>query len=167
MKELLFILFGFASLNALAVDVTKGTLQHNSALCNYGYNPDCGQSSSNPPKKIIKHTIIHLPSKYGAIAMNKQVAEIGGSENMDSKAAARRAAIQSCQNGNPNVACKIVATYENGCIAAVGGKKKKLVLFTAAHETSGGYALKKAMAKCEKYGASNCQVLISESCSLP
>lgn len=174
MKKLFFVLLCAISLNTQA-NSCGGEYQASTGTCRIIgtdgreilYNSTIPQSDNRLPKKIIEHTVVHLPSKYGAIANDKKTGTLGGSENMDSESTARKAAIQSCQNGNTNASCKIVATYANGCIAAVGGKKKSLILFKAVHETSGGYALKKAMAKCEKFGASNCQVLIRESCSLP
>ena len=45
MKKLLFVLFGLTSLNIYATDpATRGALQNNPALCQYGYNPNCGSS---------------------------------------------------------------------------------------------------------------------------
>lgn len=165
MKKFLPISFLlFVSLNTFAVNPTQGPLQQNPSLCSYGYNPNCGQISP-PPKKIINHTIV-LPSKYGAIASDKKTGIVGSSHSFDSQAAAEEAAIQSCQNGNRKLSCKIVAFYGNGCISAVGGSiAKKAILFPATDENPGGYAAKKALDKCQKSGASDCYILIQEECS--
>lgn len=51
MKKLLFIVLGFGSLNAFAVNPTQGPLQQNPALCGYGYNPNCNYRDTPPRKK--------------------------------------------------------------------------------------------------------------------
>ena len=79
MKNLLFVLFGLTSLNIYAADpVTRGALQNNPALCQYGYNPNCTSSrqyQQNQPTEIVN---IKVPSKYLALAMNPKTGLSGG-----------------------------------------------------------------------------------------
>ena len=74
MKKMLFVLLGLASLNVCVAnptyDATRGALQNDPGLCQYGYNPNCASSRQhqrNQPKEIIN---IDVPSKYGAWAAN-------------------------------------------------------------------------------------------------
>ncbi|EGQ78043.1 hypothetical protein HMPREF9418_0532, partial [Neisseria macacae ATCC 33926] len=62
MKKLFLIALGLISFDVNAdptYDATRGALQNNSALCSYGYNPNCssGSRSAPPPKKIIYHDV--------------------------------------------------------------------------------------------------------------
>lgn len=167
MKKLLLVLLGLVSLSTYAVNPTQGPLQQDPSLCGYGYNPNCGQGAGSSGKKIIEHKIVYLPSKYGAVAFDRKTATLGSSTYMDSEVAAKKGAIQSCQKGNRKLSCKIIALYGNGCIAVVSGSQgKQGLLFKFVDENPGGYAVKKAMEKCEKSGASDCQILIREQCSL-
>lgn len=101
MKKLLLIALGLVSFNVNAdptYDATRGALQNNSALCGYGYNPNCssGSRSTPPPKKIIYHDV-KVPSKFGAIAINEKAGAVAASSNMSSIAEAKREAIR-CRN---------------------------------------------------------------------
>ena len=63
MKKLFLLVLGLISLNAYAdptYDATRGALQNNSALCGYGYNPNCSSGNTPPPKKN------HLLRRQGA-----------------------------------------------------------------------------------------------------
>lgn len=165
MKNLLFALLGMVSLNSFAVDPTQGPLQHNSALCNYGYNPDCNQGVSQP-KKIIRHKTIHIPSKYGALAINKKTGISGGAINADSISQAKKLAIQNCENGGKNAPCKVAIWVRNGCIAVAQGKSgSKWKTFYAAKER--GLAEQSALNQCTASGASNCEITTPEGCSIP
>ena len=97
MKKLLFVLFGLTSLNIYAADpVTRGALQNNPALCQYGYNPNCTSSrqyQQNQPTEIVN---INVPSKYGAWAINPKTGISGGYLEMDSVEAAIKLAIITC-----------------------------------------------------------------------
>ena len=100
MKKLLVVLLGLASLNVYAADpATRGALQNNPALCQYGYNPNCTSSRQyqrNQPTEIIN---IDVPSKYGAWAVNPKTGISGGALEMDSLAAAKKLAIKTCERG--------------------------------------------------------------------
>lgn len=80
MKKLLVVLLGLASLNVYAADpATRGALQNNPALCQYGYNPNCTSSRQyqrNQPTEIVN---IEVPSKYLALAVNPKTGLSGGS----------------------------------------------------------------------------------------
>lgn len=166
MKKLLFILTGFISLNIYAVNPTQGPLQQDPSLCSYGYNPNCNQGNTAAPQKIIRYTTINIPSKYGALAANRKTGITGGSLNADSKEAAIQDAIRTCEKGGSNAPCKIVTWVRNGCIAAaqgrVGSKWKKFYL---ARER--GEAEKEAMRQCKASGAKDCEIFVSEGCSIP
>ena len=55
MKKLLFVLLGLTNLNICVAnptyDVTKGALQNDPSLCQYGYNPNCGSSSQRSHRR--------------------------------------------------------------------------------------------------------------------
>jgi hypothetical protein len=97
MKKLLFVLLGLTSLNVYAADptydATRGALQNNSALCQYGYNPNCASSRQHQQKQPTEIVNINVPSKYGAWAINPKTGISGGALEMDSLAAAKRQAI--------------------------------------------------------------------------
>lgn len=167
MKNLLFVLFGLTSLNIYAADpVTRGALQNNPALCQYGYNPNCTSSrqyQQNQPTEIIN---IEVPSKYMALAMNMKTGMSGGALDMDSRAAAEREAIRTCERGGSNAPCKILAWARNGCIAsAQGDEGRKSRLFTVAAEP--GLTETKALRRCQNAGAHGCKIFLPETCSLP
>lgn len=67
MKKLLFVLLGLTSLNVYAADptydATRGALQNNSALCQYGYNPNCASSHQHQQKQPTEIVNINVPSK--------------------------------------------------------------------------------------------------------
>ena len=166
MKNLLFVLFGLTSLNIYAADpVTRGALQNNPALCQYGYNPNCTSSrqyQQNQPTEIVN---IEVPSKYLALAMNMKTGMSGGALDMDSRAAAEREAIKTCERGGSNAPCKVIVWEGNGCIAIARGNEKKPTLFTASERP--GLAEEKALRKCRAAGVSGCRLFIPETCSLP
>ena len=170
MKKLLFILLGLVSSNIYAADptydATKGALQNNPALCAYGYNPNCAsprQSRQQQPTEIIN---INVPSKYGAWATNLKTGISGGALNMDSRSAAEKEAIKTCEQGGRNAPCKIAAWVRNGCIAVAQGKLgKKWRAFPGVKEP--GLAEAEALRKCQASGYSQCTIFAPEGCSIP
>lgn len=167
MKKLLFVLFGLTSLNIYAADpATRGALQNNPVLCQYGYNPNCSSSrqyQQNQPTEIVN---IKVPSKYMALAMNMKTGMSGGALDMDSRAAAEREAIRTCERGGSNAPCKILAWARNGCIAsAQGDEGRRSRLFTVAAEP--GLTETKALRRCRNAGAHGCEIFLPETCSLP
>ncbi len=114
--------------------------------------------------------VVHIPSKYGALALNKKTGISGGAIQMDSLSRAKKEAIKKCENGGKNAPCTIVQWVRNGCIAAARGIKTNVsnnpfISFFDAGKV--GEAEKKAMTNCRASGASNCEIYISEACSLP
>ena len=97
MKKLLFILLGLTSLNISVAnptyDATRGALQNDSSLCQYGYNPNCGSSGYRQQRQPTEIININVPSKYGAWAINPKTGISGGALEMDSYAAAKKQAI--------------------------------------------------------------------------
>ena len=170
MKKLLYILLGLISLDLYAADptydATKGALQNNPALCAYGYNPNCAsprQSRQQQPTEIIN---INVPSKYGAWATNLKTGISGGALNMDSRSAAEKEAIKTCEQGGRNAPCKIAAWVRNGCIAVAQGKLgKKWRAFPGVKEP--GLAEAEALRKCQASGYSQCTIFAPEGCSMP
>ena len=164
MKKMLFVLFVLTSLNIYAADpVTRGALQNNPALCQYGYNPNCTSSrqyQQNQPTEIVN---INVPSKYGAWAINPKTGISGGALEMDSLEAAKREAIKTCERGGQNKPCKIGAWVRNGCIAVAQGKDGKLFYGMEAPGLSESVALR----KCRASGVSQCKVTTTEGCSMP
>ena len=164
MKNLLFVLFGLTSLNIYAADpVTRGALQNNPALCQYGYNPNCTSSrqyQQNQPTEIVN---INVPSKYLAWAINPKTGISGGALEMDSLAAAKREAIKTCERGGQNKPCKVLAWVRNGCIAVAQGKDG--TLFFGTKNT--GNTEEEALIKCQESGSPQCSIVANEGCSLP
>ena len=170
MKKLFLIVLGLVSFNVNAdptYDATRGALQNNSALCGYGYNPNCssGSRSTPPPKKIIYHDV-KVPSKFGAIAINEKAGAVAASSNMPSIAEAKREAIRLCESDGRYAPCRDNGWVRNGCIAAASGKKSsKFQLFNGIGER--GEAERLAINLCNKAKASECQIIVPETCSLP
>lgn len=164
MKNLLFVLLGLTSLNIYAADpVTRGALQNNPALCQYGYNPNCTSSrqyQQNQPTEIVN---INVPSKYGAWAINPKTGISGGALEMDSYAAAKKQAIKTCEHGGKNKPCKVLVWVRNSCIAVAQGKDGKLFYGT----TPPGMAEAEALRKCQERGTLQCRIIANEGCSMP
>jgi hypothetical protein len=170
MKKLLFIFLGLASFNTYAADptydATKGALQNNSALCAYGYNPNCAspRQSRQQPTEIVN---INVPSKYGAWAFNSKTGIAGGALNMDSRAAAEKEAIKTCEQGGRNAPCVVGIWVRNGCIAVAQGKSGGKVKTFYGSEPSPGRAEPSALRKCQAAGVAQCKIVASEGCSIP
>lgn len=167
MKKLLFVLLGLTSLNVYAADpVTRGALQNNPALCQYGYNPNCTSSrqyQQNQPTEIVN---INVPSKYLALAINTKTGMSGGALDMDSRAAAEREAIKTCERGGSNAPCKVLVWARNGCVASAHGDEgKRPRLFSVTGKP--GFAEAEALRRCRAAGVPGCRILIPETCSLP
>ena len=167
MKKLFVVLLGLASLNVYAADpVTRGALQNNPALCQYGYNPNCTSSrqyQQNQPTEIVN---INVPSKYLALAINTKTGMSGGALDMDSRAAAEREAIKTCERGGSNAPCKVLVWARNGCVASAHGDEgKRPRLFSVTGKP--GFAEAEALRRCRAAGVPGCRILIPETCSLP
>ena len=167
MKKLLFILLGLTSLNISVAnptyDATRGALQNDSSLCQYGYNPNCvssGYRQQRQPTEIIN---INVPSKYGAWAINPKTGISGGALEMDSYAAAKKQAIKTCEHGGKNKPCKVLVWVRNSCIAVAQGKDGKLFYGT----TPPGMAEAEALRKCQERGTLQCRIIANEGCSMP
>ena len=170
MKKLLVVLLGLASLNVCIAnptyDATRGALQNDPGLCQYGYNPNCASSRQhqrNQPTEIIN---IKVPSQYGAWAVNPKTGISGGALNMSSRALAEKEAIRTCEQGGRNAPCIVGAWVRNGCIAVAQGKTgKKLRTFYAIEDPD--LAEPTALRKCQAAGAVQCRITTPEGCSLP
>ena len=167
MKKLLVVLLGLASLIVYAADpATRGALQNNPALCQYGYNPNCTSSrqyQQNQPTEIVN---INVPSKYLALAINTKTGMSGGALDMDSRAAAEREAIKTCERGGSNAPCKVLVWARNGCVASAHGDEgKRPRLFSVTGKP--GFAEAEALRRCRAAGVPGCRILIPETCSLP
>ena len=164
MKKLLVVLLGLVSLNVYAADpATRGALQNNPALCQYGYNPNCTSSRQyqrNQPTEIVN---IEVPSKYGAWAINPKTGISGGALEMDSLEAAKKLAIKTCEEGGTNKPCKVRAWFRNACLAVAQAKDGSA--FFAV--TPPGMAEAEALRKCQKRGALQCRIITPEGCSMP
>ena len=174
MKKLFLIALGLVSFDVNAdptYDATRGALQNNSALCSYGYNPNCssGSRSAPPPKKIIYHDV-KVPSKFGAVAMNMKTGYGAGVLNKNSLSEAQKEALEQCKQGNTNAPCNVVSWVRNGCIAAAKGKEinnpGKWKSFYVGKEK--GLAEAEALAQCRADPkVTNCEISLPEGCSLP
>lgn len=93
MKKLFFVVLGLTSLNVCIADptydVTRGALQNDPGLCQYGYNPNCGSSGHRQQRRTTEIINIKVPSKYLALAVNIKTGLSGGALDMDSLEAAK------------------------------------------------------------------------------
>lgn len=170
MKKLLFVLLGLASLNVCVAnptyDTTRGALQNDPGLCQYGYNSNCGSSGQRQQRQPTEIININVPSKYGAWAINTKTGVSGGAIDMESLEAAKKQAIKACERGGSNAPCKIVTWVRNGCMAVAKGKSGKK--WTAYTSTLGlGLTENDALRKCQAAGSSQCSIIANEGCSLP
>ena len=171
MKKLFLMVLGLINLNAYAdptYDATRGALQNNPALCGYGYNPNCssGSSSAPPPKKIIYHDV-KVPSKFGALAVSVKAGYIAGSLNHGSKEEAQREAVKRCRQGSRNTPCKAITWVRNGCLAAAKGKVKNNQFILSDAAGPQGTVEQTALQNCRNRGATECEIIMPEGCSLP
>ncbi len=168
MKKLLFVLLGLASLNVCVAnptyDATRGALQNDPGLCQYGYNSNCGSSGQRQQRQPTKIININVPSKYGAWAINPKTGISGGALEMDSLAAAKKQAIKTCEEGGKNKPCKVEAWVRNGCIAVAQGKDGSAFFGITSYP---GMAEDEALRKCQERGALQCRIIATEGCSLP
>ena len=173
MKKLLFVLFGLTSLNIYA-NGCGGEYQPATGTCRIIdssgrqilYNVGRPQSSNNGYTQSQPSVVnIDVPSKYLALAINLKTGVSGGALDMDSRAAAEKEAIKTCERGGSNAPCKVIVWAGNGCIAIARGNEKKPTLFTASERP--GLAEEKALRKCRAAGISGCRLFIPETCSLP
>lgn len=167
MKKMLFVLLGLASLNVCIADptydVTKGALQNDPGLCQYGYNSNCGSSGQRQQRQPTEIININVPSKYGAWAINPKTGISGGALEMDSYADAKKQAIKTCEHGGKNKPCKVLVWVRNSCIAVAQGKDGKLFFGT----TPPGMAEAEALRKCQERGTLQCRIIATEGCSMP
>lgn len=170
MKKLIFSSLLFVSLNVYA-NGCPGQFDPQSGICRFqGHNGELVQyniappQSSSPPQKVIRHVTVNVPSKYGALAQDKN-GVIRGSSNENSLAEAKKAALAQCNDGKKNQRCKILTSVRNGCYAAAAGKQKNN-WFTYAWSGEVGQTESQVMKLCEsKY--SDCRIVVPETCSIP
>ena len=97
MKKMIVIFLGLLSFNAYSYDATKGALQNDPSLCQYGYNPNCGSKNrSAPTTEIIYYNVdVKVPPLFAALAFSRQTAYLAGAANQDSLDIAKKKAIKS------------------------------------------------------------------------
>lgn len=125
------------------------------------------QNTSRPPKKIIRHITVDVPSKYGAIAHNPKTGIAGGSIDMPSLQEAKKEAIKRCENGGQNAPCKVVAWVRNGCLATAKGLLGKNGKLFKAVAKQPGQVEQLVLNQCISSGASGCKIYAPEGCSIP
>ena len=170
MKKLLFILLGLAGLNTYAAastyDATKGALQNDPILCQYGYNPNCGsrtQYREQQPTEIIN---IKVPSKYGAWAINPKTGISADSINAPSLEIAKEGAIKACEEGG-NAPCKVLFWVRNGCLAVAHGIKGNRSRVYSGDSEHRYRSEAEALKRCRADGVPTCKIIAPEGCSLP
>ena len=129
-----------------------------------------GSMNNGQVGRPTKTTIIYLPSKYGAVAMNLNTGYASGVLDQDSLSNAKKNALAKCKKRDPQGSCKIVSWVRNGCIAAAKGKELnnsgKWKSFYIGTEK--GTAEAAALEKCKADpSVSDCQIYFPEGCSLP
>ena len=171
MKKMLFVLLGLTGLNVCIADptydVTRGALQNDPGLCQYGYNPNCGSSGHRQQRRTTEIINIKVPSKYLALAVNIKTGLSGGALDMDSLEAAKKQAIKTCEQGGRNAPCKIAVWVRNGCLAVAQGRLKgKWKTFYGVDDL--GRAEANALNQCHAVeGITQCRITTPEACSLP
>ena len=175
MKKLILIFLGLASFNVYAngcpgqFDPVSGICRfqgHNGELIQYNMAPPQSSNSSsvqNSPKVVN----INVPSKYGAWAVNPKTGIAGGALNQDSRAAAEKEAIKTCEHGGRNAPCVVGAWFRNGCLAVAQGKSGKKLKTFYGNGANIGQAEPAALRKCQASGSVQCKIVVSEACSLP
>ena len=169
MKKLLFVLLGLVSLNVYA-NGCGGEYQPATGTCRIIdssgrqilYNVGRPNSAAQSQPKIVN---INVPSKYLALAMNLETGISGGALDMDSRTAAEKEAIRTCERGGSNAPCKLLVWARNGCVASARGNEEKPTLFTVTEKP--GLSEAKALRRCRAAGVSGCRIFIPETCSLP
>ena len=174
MKKLLFIFLGLASFNVYA-NGCPGQFDPVSGICRFqGNNGEMVQYNMAPPQSSNGGSVqngskvvnINVPSKYGAWAINPKTGISGGALNMNSRAAAEKEAVKTCEQGGRNAPCKVEAWVRNGCIAVAQGKEgKQWRNFFGLKEP--GLAEAEALRKCRASGLPQCKITTPEGCSLP
>ena len=171
MKKLLFIFLGLASFNVYA-NGCPGQFDPVSGICRFqGNNGEMVQYNMAPPQSSnvqnsSKVVNINVPSKYGAWATNLKTGISGGALNQNSRAAAEKEAIKTCEKGGRNAPCVVAAWVRNGCIAVAQGKSgNKWKAFPGVKEP--GLAEAEALRKCQASGYSQCTIFAPEGCSMP
>ena len=132
------------------------------------YNvPPPKSGNSTPPQKVIIYHDVKVPSKFGALAYSQKAGHIAGSLNQNSLAEAKREAVKHCQQGSRNTSCKAITWVRNGCLAAAKGKVKNNLFILADAAGPQGTVEQEALQKCSKRGATECEIIMPEGCSLP
>lgn len=175
MKKLLFIFLGLASFNVHA-NGCPGQFDPVSGICRFqGNNGEMVQYNMAPPQSSNGGSVqngskvvnINVPSKYGAWAVNLKTGISAGSINMDSREAAEREAIKSCEQGGRNAPCVVGSSFRNGCLAVAQGKSGKKLKTFYGGAAQIGQAEPAALRKCQASGAVQCKITTPEGCSLP
>lgn len=174
MKKLFLIALGLISFDVYAncpgryfPDTGICQIQgHNGEVVNYNVPPPQSGNSTPPPKKIIYHDVL-VPSKFGALAVSVKAGHIAGSLNHNSLAEAKREAVKHCQQGSRNTPCKAITWVRNGCLAAAKGKVKNNLFILADAAGPQGTVEQEALQKCSNRGATECEIIMPEGCSLP
>ena len=174
MKKLFLIALGLVSFDVYAncpgryfPDTGICQIQgHNGEVVNYNVPPPQSGNSTPPPKKIIYHDV-KVPSKFGALAVSVKAGYIAGSLNHSSKEEAHREAVKRCQQGSRNTPCKAITWVRNGCLAAAKGKVKNNLFILADAAGPQGTVEQEALQKCSNRGATECEIIMPEGCSLP
>ena len=170
MKKLLFTVFMCIS-SAIALACTPGVAGSGPSgdpncmapiLSNDPYSQYNSQTAP-PPQKIINTTIVHVPSKYGAMAINKKTGIAGGAIEMNSKAEAKREAIKKCENDGKNAPCSLLIWVQNSCMAGAVNAKNQLFM----EGGKPGEVEQIAINSCKAAGNSRCKIFIPEACSVP
>ena len=167
MKKMIVIFLGLLSFNAYAYDATRGALQNDPSLCQYGYNPNCGSKNrSAPSTEIIYYNVdVKVPPLFAALAFSRQTAYLAGAANQGSLDIAKKKAIKKCQEGSRNTPCKVIIWVKNGCLAAAEGKTNDTYVLSPGSGYP-GEAEGVALQNCMKQGARECKIIQPEFCSI-
>ena len=130
-------------------------------LCSDGSVPQAGGGGgSGGNGGYVPPTVIHLPTSYGAVALDLKTNTYGYSSKQASEQASKQAALADCGKKG----CKVFHTYSNSCTAMAYGWVSGRGNFFMIGDENIQLAQQKALGNCQsQYG--NCEIVMSE-CSL-
>jgi hypothetical protein len=139
-----------------------GQVVYGDPFCTMTNNPplndDGGDSGGNGG--YVPPTVIHLPTSYGAVALDLKTNTYGYSSKQASEQASKQAALADCGKKG----CKVFHTYSNSCTAMAYGWVSGRGNFFMIGDENIQLAQQKALGNCQsQYG--NCEIVMSE-CSL-
>lgn len=138
-------------------DATKGALQHDPTLREYGYNVHDNYSRQS--------RIIKLKDSWGAVSISKTKPYWDSVSSLSSQKKVKKETVKWCEEAS-GAACSVVASYRHGCASVAGGEMQAHL-----YRVFGGWsgiseeADYSALEECRKDGATDCSIVMTAECS--